>query len=54
MIGTNDVTCEVFRSTDASLLVNYAQNHSFISLLAYWSQDADSNHTYINIFKTFH
>ncbi len=54
MIGVNDVTCEVFRSSDASLLVNYAQSHSFISLLAYWSQDADPNHTYINIFKTFH
>ncbi len=54
MIGVNDVTCEVFSASNAQQLVNYAQANSYISLLAYWSQDADPNHTYINIFKTFH
>jgi len=54
MIGTNDVTCEKFSTNDASVLVNFAQANSFIGLLAYWSQDADSSHSYINIFKTFH
>jgi chitinase len=54
MIGVNDVTCENFRTSDASVLVNYAQSNSYISLLAYWEQNADPNHYYINIFKTFH
>jgi chitinase len=53
MIGTNDVTCEKFTTTDASILVNYAKANSFINLLAYWVQDADGSHSYINIFKTF-
>jgi hypothetical protein len=54
MIGTNDVPCEKFSTTDASVLVNYAQANSYISLLAYWEQGADSSHSYINIFRTFH
>jgi hypothetical protein len=54
MLGTNDVTCEKFSTSDASVLVNFAQANSFISLLAYWEQSADPNHSYINIFKTFH
>jgi len=54
MIGTNDVTCEKFSTSDASVLVNYAQANSYIRLLAYWAQGADPNHSYINIFKTFH
>jgi hypothetical protein len=53
MIGTNDVTCEKFSTTDASVLVNFAQANSFINLLAYWEQSADPNHSYINIVKTF-
>ncbi len=54
MIGVNDTTCEVFSTSDAQLLVNFAQSNSFINLLAYWEQGADGNHSYINIFKTFH
>jgi len=54
MIGVNDVTCENFRTSDASVLVNFAQANSFINLLAYWEQNADPNRSYINIFKTFH
>jgi chitinase len=53
MIGTNDITCEKFTTTDASILVNWAKANSFVNLLAYWVQDADSSHSYINIFKTF-
>jgi hypothetical protein len=54
MIGTNDVTCENFKTGDATVLVNYAQANSYIKTLAYWAQGADPNHSYINIFKTFH
>jgi chitinase len=54
MIGVNDVTCEKFSTTDAQVLVGYAQANSYIGLLAYWEQNADPNHSYINIFKTFH
>ena len=54
VIGVNDVTCENFRTSDASVLVNFAQANSFINLLAYWEQNADPNRSYINIFKTFH
>jgi hypothetical protein len=35
-------------------VTNFAQANSFVNLLAYWVQDADPNHSYINIFKTFH
>jgi chitinase len=54
MIGVNDTTCEVFSTSDAQVLVNYAQANSYISLLAYWAMGADGAHSYINIFKTFH
>ncbi len=55
MIGVNDTTCEVFSTSDANILVNYAQSHSYISLLAFWAVGADTNnHDYLNIFKTFH
>ena len=32
---------------------NFGAN-TFVNLLAYWVQDADSSNSYINIFKTFH
>jgi chitinase len=54
MIGINDVTCEVFSTSDAQQLVNYAQSNSYISLLAYWAVGADPGNNYLNIFKTFH
>ncbi len=54
MIGVNDTSCEVFSTSDAQVLVNYAQANSYISLLAYWAMGADGAHSYINIFKTFH
>ncbi len=54
MIGVNDVSCENFTTSDANVVVNFAQGNSFVNLLAYWVQDADPNHSYINIFKTFH
>jgi hypothetical protein len=54
MIGANDIACENFSTTDAGVLVNYAQANSFIGLLSYWQQAADPNRAYINIFKTFH
>jgi hypothetical protein len=54
MIGTNDTTCEKFSTADASVLVNFAQSNAFINLLAYWEQSADSSHSYINVFRTFH
>jgi chitinase len=54
MIGVNDTTCENFTTNDANILVSWAQGQSFVNLLAYWVQDSDPNHSYINIFKTFH
>ena len=54
MIGVNDVSCENFKTSDASVVVSFAQGNSFVNLLAYWVQDADTNHSYINIFKSFH
>jgi hypothetical protein len=54
MIGVNDTTCENFTTSDARVLVSYAQANSFIGLLAYWVQDADPGQAYISIFKTFH
>ena len=61
----NPPDCHVIVSTEAgsegvnlqvaNVLVNYAQSHSFISLLAFWAVGADtSTHSYLNIFKTFH
>ena len=54
MIGVNDVVCQNFTTTNASQLVTWAQANSYIGLLAYWEQTADPNHSYINVFKTFH
>jgi hypothetical protein len=54
MIGTNDVTCERFSTNDARVLVSFAQANSFIGTLAYWVQDADPTHAFIDVFKTFH
>jgi hypothetical protein len=54
MIGVNDVSCENFTTSNASQLVTYAQANSYISLLAFWAVGADPNHSYLNIFKTFH
>jgi chitinase len=54
MIGVNDTTCENFKTSDASVLVNYANANSFINLLAYWEQSADPGNSYISIFRNFH
>jgi hypothetical protein len=54
MIGTNDVACEVFSTTDAQQLVTYAQSNSYITWLAYWQLSADINRTYLGIFHSFH
>ncbi|MGZ3416793.1 MAG: RICIN domain-containing protein [Polyangiales bacterium] len=54
MIGTNDVSCEKFSTSDSHVLVDWAQTNSFIQLLAYWVQDSDPSHSYIDVFKTFH
>lgn len=53
MIGTNDVTCEKFSSADAKVLVDWALKSTFVRLLAYWVQDSDPSHAYIDVFKTF-
>jgi hypothetical protein len=50
----NDTTCENFQTSDASVLVNYANANSFINLLAYWEQSADPGNSYISIFRNFH
>jgi hypothetical protein len=62
MLGVNDTTCENFKTSDASVLVNFAQANSYIKRLAYWKENGSSGDTpydypsnnYINIFKTFH
>ena len=54
MIGVNDVTCEVFSVQDAQETVAFAQNNSFVGLLAFWAVGADGNNSYLNTFKTFH
>jgi chitodextrinase len=42
MIGVNDVSSEVFRLTDATGLVNFANSNSFIRRLAMWSVNRDN------------
>jgi Ricin-type beta-trefoil lectin domain-like/Glycosyl hydrolases family 18 len=54
MIGTNDVPCEKFTTTNSQQLVNYAQANSYIRLLAFWALGSDSNYTNLKIFHTFH
>jgi chitinase len=57
MVGTNDTSCEYFSTTDAHNLLNYAQSNSYITRLAYWSQESDSasyHNAYVSIFKSFH
>jgi hypothetical protein len=62
MLGANDVKCEVFSTTDATALVDYAQANSFVRVLAYWKENGDAgdppfdypSNQYIDIFKTFH
>jgi chitinase len=54
MIGVNDTTCENFSTNDANILVNWANGQSFVNLLAYWDQDADTSHSYISVFRNFH
>ncbi len=40
-------------SGHAKVLVDWALKNTFVRLLAYWVQDSDSSHTYIDVFKTF-
>jgi Glycosyl hydrolases family 18 len=53
MIGVNDVSCENFTTANAQAVVNYANANSYIGFLGFWAEDADANHNYLNIFKTF-
>lgn len=53
MIGVNDVSCENFTTANAQAVVNYANANSYIGFLGFWAMDADGNHAYLNIFKTF-
>jgi chitinase len=54
MIGTNDVSCEKFSAADAHVLVDWSKTSSSVRLLAYWVQDSDPSHAFIDVFKTFH
>jgi hypothetical protein len=56
MINVNDITCEVFRTSDSQLLTNYAQANSFISHLAFWSEDRDipAGYPHTRIMHNFH
>jgi chitinase len=54
MIGVNDTSCENFTTANASALMAFAQDNAFINLLAFWAISADSNHSYLNIFKALH
>jgi chitinase len=42
MIGVNDVNTEIFRLSDATGLVNFANSNSFIRRLAMWSVSRDN------------
>jgi hypothetical protein len=53
MIGVNDVSCENFTTANTQAVVNYANANSYIGFLGFWAEDADANHDYLNIFKTF-
>jgi chitinase len=54
MIGVNDTTCENFTTQNATALTTFAQDASYVDLLAFWAIGADKNHSYLNIFKTIH
>jgi chitinase len=54
MIGKNDVACENFTTADAKVVVDHAAANTYVRLLAYWVQDSDPSHAYIDVFKTFH
>jgi len=53
MIGVNDVSCENFTTANAQAVLNYANENSYIGLLAFWAMDADANKSYLTIFKAF-
>ena len=42
MIGQNDIQSEVFYTTDASTLVNWAKGQSWVYSLGFWSADRDN------------
>jgi hypothetical protein len=42
MIGVNDVNTEIFRLSDATGLVNFANSNSFITRLSMWSVSRDN------------
>jgi chitinase len=54
MIGTNDVSCEKFSTTDATVVANYAQANSSVRTLGFWAIGADSSYAYTHIFHPFH
>jgi chitinase len=54
MIGTNDVSCEKFSTTDATVVANYAQANSYVRLLAFWAIGADNGYAYTHVFHPFH
>jgi chitinase len=55
MINTNDTTCEKFSTTDSQILTNWAQTHSFVVHLAFWSEDRDApSYPHTKIMHAFH
>jgi chitinase len=42
MIGVNDTNTEIFGLSDAQMLVEFAQTHSYVSRLAIWSVSRDN------------
>jgi hypothetical protein len=54
MIGTNDVACEKFSTSDATVVANYAQANSYVRTLGFWAIGADGGYSYTHIFHPFH
>jgi len=42
MIGVNDVNTEIFRLSDAQMLLDFANSNSFVSRLSFWSVARDN------------
>jgi chitinase len=54
MIGTNDVACENFTTSNAKQLVTWAQGASNVRTLGFWAIGADPGHIYLGDFHAFH
>jgi chitinase len=42
MIGVNDVNTEIFRLSDAQMLLDFANSNSFVTRLSFWSVSRDN------------